>query len=65
MNKWDLSFASIWNTVVLLTLINFFVKIVVATAQRYLKKQKEKDLAALNHVSPAAGTSNDADHSSR
>ncbi|XP_059649887.1 vacuole membrane protein KMS1-like [Cornus florida] len=49
VKKWDLSFASIWNTVVWLMLMNFFVKIVTATAQRYLKKQQEKDLAALRN----------------
>ncbi|XP_022762064.1 vacuole membrane protein KMS1-like isoform X2 [Durio zibethinus] len=43
--KWDFSFASIWNTVVWLMLMNFFVKIVNATAQRYLKKQQDKQLA--------------------
>ncbi|KAE9612809.1 putative SNARE associated golgi family protein [Lupinus albus] len=44
--KWNLSFASIWNTIVWLMLMNFFVKIVNATAQRYLKKQQERELAA-------------------
>ncbi|XP_021291204.1 vacuole membrane protein KMS1-like [Herrania umbratica] len=43
--KWDFSFASIWNTVVWLMLMNFFVKIVNATAQRYLKKEQDKQLA--------------------
>ncbi|XWS39322.1 hypothetical protein CRYUN_Cryun18bG0041700 [Craigia yunnanensis] len=43
--KWDFSFASIWNTVVWLMLMNFFVKIVNATAHRYLKKQQDKQLA--------------------
>ncbi|XVF63145.1 hypothetical protein PTKIN_Ptkin09bG0065300 [Pterospermum kingtungense] len=43
--KWDFSFASIWNTVVWLMLMNFFVKIVNATALRYLKKQQDKELA--------------------
>ncbi|XP_022738759.1 vacuole membrane protein KMS1-like [Durio zibethinus] len=42
--KWDFSFALIWNIVVWLMLINFFVKIVNATAQRYLKKQQDKQL---------------------
>ncbi|XP_057732649.1 vacuole membrane protein KMS1-like [Arachis stenosperma] len=40
--KWDLSIASIWNTVVLLMLLNFFVKIVNATAQSYMRKQQER-----------------------
>ncbi|KAL4283403.1 hypothetical protein GQ457_16G028870 [Hibiscus cannabinus] len=43
--KWDFSFASIWNTVVWLMLMNFFVKIVNATAQSHLKKQLEKQVA--------------------
>ncbi|KAK8703826.1 hypothetical protein V6N13_047471 [Hibiscus sabdariffa] len=43
--KWDFSFTSIWNTIVWLMLMNFFVKIVNATAQRYLKKQQDKQLA--------------------
>lgn len=64
VNKWDLSFASIWNTVVWLMLMNFFVKIVTSTAQSYLKKQQEKDLAALNLKSRVATTSSDTDHHS-
>ncbi|KAL4296641.1 hypothetical protein GQ457_12G003280 [Hibiscus cannabinus] len=43
--KWDFSFASIWNTIVWLMLMNFFVKIVNATAQRYLKKQLDEQVA--------------------
>ncbi|MBA0797570.1 hypothetical protein Gohar_008254, partial [Gossypium harknessii] len=46
-DKWDFSFASIWNTIVWLMLMNFFVKIVNATAQRYLKKQQDKSLAEI------------------
>ncbi|XVE66010.1 hypothetical protein DITRI_Ditri08aG0047300 [Diplodiscus trichospermus] len=46
--KWNFSFASVWNTVVWLMLMNFFVKIVNATAQRYLKKQQDKQLAELS-----------------
>nr|KJB38132.1 hypothetical protein B456_006G238000 [Gossypium raimondii] len=42
--KWDLSFALIWNTVVWLMLMNFFVKIVNATAQRYYKKQMDEQV---------------------
>ncbi|KAK1380047.1 Vacuole membrane protein KMS1 [Heracleum sosnowskyi] len=61
VKKWDLSLASLWNTVVLLMLINFFIQIVTATAQRYLKKQQEKELAARNHKLTAAGTSNETD----
>ncbi|XP_024029020.1 vacuole membrane protein KMS1 [Morus notabilis] len=47
VKKWDFSFASVWSTVVWLMLMNFFVKIVNATAQRYLKKQQDKEIAAL------------------
>ncbi|KAL4642504.1 hypothetical protein ACB092_02G023600 [Castanea dentata] len=43
--KWDFSVATLWNTVVWLMLMNFFVKIVNSTAQSYLKKQHEKELA--------------------
>lgn len=43
--KWDFSVATLWNTVVWLMLMNFFVKIVNSTAQSYLKKQQEKELA--------------------
>nr|AGE13753.1 SNARE [Medicago sativa] len=46
--RWDFSIASIWNTVVWLMLMNFFVKIVNSTAQSYLKKQQEIELAASN-----------------
>ena len=63
MNKWELSLASIWNAVVWLMLMNFLVKIVTSTAQRYLKKQQEKELAAVaNQEPPAADTSNNTDH---
>ncbi|KAL3507909.1 hypothetical protein ACH5RR_033291 [Cinchona calisaya] len=51
VNKWDFSFASVWNTVVWFMLINFFVKIVNATAQRRLKKDQERYIAALKNKS--------------
>ncbi|TXG72008.1 hypothetical protein EZV62_000587 [Acer yangbiense] len=51
VNKWDFSFASVWNFVVWLMLMNFFIKIVNATAQRYLKKQQEKEITALTKKS--------------
>ncbi|KAK1418308.1 hypothetical protein QVD17_27451 [Tagetes erecta] len=47
VKSWDLSFASVWNTIVWLMLLNFFVKIVNSTAQRYLKKQQELEMSAL------------------
>uniref|UniRef100_M4F757 Vacuole membrane protein KMS1 n=1 Tax=Brassica campestris TaxID=3711 RepID=M4F757_BRACM len=49
VKKWYFSFASIWNGIVWLMLLNFFVKIVTATAQRHLKKKQEKEVAALTH----------------
>ncbi|KAK7366532.1 hypothetical protein VNO80_08525 [Phaseolus coccineus] len=51
--KWDFSFAAIWNTVVWLMLMNFFVKIVNATAQGYLKKQQELHISDLTEKSTA------------
>ncbi|KAL6964792.1 meiotic spindle pole body protein Kms1, variant 2 [Sarracenia purpurea var. burkii] len=47
VNKWDLSFGSVWDTVVWLMLMNFVMKIVTATAQSFLKKLQEKELASL------------------
>ncbi|XP_044484139.1 vacuole membrane protein KMS1-like [Mangifera indica] len=46
--SWDFSFASVWNTFVWLMLMNFFVKIVNASAQTYLKKKQVKELAAMH-----------------
>ncbi|XP_031398642.1 vacuole membrane protein KMS1-like [Punica granatum] len=54
VKKWDLSLASIWNTVVWLMLINFFSKIVTATAQKYLKEQQQKEIDRLNKLHPQA-----------
>ncbi|KAF2285380.1 hypothetical protein GH714_003335 [Hevea brasiliensis] len=48
VKKWDFSFAALWNTIVWLMLLNFFCKIVTATAQRYLKKQQE-NLSSSTH----------------
>ncbi|KAB1214206.1 hypothetical protein CJ030_MR5G023119 [Morella rubra] len=47
VKKWDFSFGSLWNTVVWLMLMNFFVKIVTSTAQSYLRKQQENEVAAV------------------
>lgn len=47
VKSWDLSFASVWNSIVWLMLLNFFVTIVNSTAQRYQKKHQEKEMAAL------------------
>ncbi|XWS58190.1 hypothetical protein CRYUN_Cryun08bG0013400 [Craigia yunnanensis] len=51
VKRWDLSLASMWNTVVWLMLLNFFIKIVTATAQNFLKEQQEKELITLSNNS--------------
>ncbi|CAM8932881.1 unnamed protein product [Rhodiola kirilowii] len=53
VKKWDFSFASVWNAIVWIMLLNFFIQIVNATSQRYLKKQQEKELAILMGKSSA------------
>ncbi|RWV91737.1 hypothetical protein GW17_00045946 [Ensete ventricosum] len=42
--QWNLSFTTIWNTFIWLMLMNFFVKIVTATAKGYLEEQQELEL---------------------
>lgn len=42
--EWNLSFTLVWNTVIWLMILNFFCKIVTATAQRYLKKKQELEI---------------------
>lgn len=44
---WDLSFASVWNSIIWLMLLNFFSTIVTSTAQSYLKKEHEKEMTLL------------------
>lgn len=58
VKKWDLSFASIWNSIVWLVLLNFFIKIVTSTAQSNLKKQQEKELNDLRIRLSSAMNSN-------
>ncbi|XVF06084.1 hypothetical protein REPUB_Repub06bG0017900 [Reevesia pubescens] len=62
VKRWNLSLASIWNTVVWLMLLNFFIKIVTATAQNFLKEQHEKELITLSNnsseLNPSASKSN-------
>lgn len=53
VNNWEFSFASVWNTVVSIVLLNFFFKIINATAQSYLKKQLEMEIVARKGKSPA------------
>ncbi|ONK75348.1 uncharacterized protein A4U43_C03F15900 [Asparagus officinalis] len=42
--QWNLSFTLVWNTLIWLMILNFFLKIVTSTAQRYLKKQQELEI---------------------
>lgn len=58
VKQWDLSFASVWNTIVWLMLMNFFIKIVTSTAQRYHKKQQDKELFALKNQLELANDTN-------
>lgn len=44
---WDLSFATIWNSIIWLMLLNFFSTIITSTAQSYLKKEHEKEMALM------------------
>lgn len=57
MNKWDLSLGSVWNTVVLLILVNFMTKIINGTAQGYMMEQHEKQMAKLEKSSGDGKTS--------
>ncbi|KAK6915578.1 SNARE associated Golgi protein [Dillenia turbinata] len=57
VKKWDLSFASVWNTVVWLILMNFCIKIVNATAQSFLEEEHEKELnTMINNISTSKAT---------
>ncbi|KAL6503458.1 meiotic spindle pole body protein Kms1 [Orobanche gracilis] len=61
--KWDFSLAFIWNTVVWFMLMNFFVKIVNSTAEGYLKKEQENEIAALKKTKSLKQSSDDSDAS--
>ncbi|XP_073128492.1 vacuole membrane protein KMS1-like isoform X2 [Henckelia pumila] len=60
--KWDLSLAFIWNTVVWFVLMNFFVKIVNATAKGYLKNEQDMETATLQ--TKLSQPSDDSTHTS-
>ncbi|XP_047980667.1 vacuole membrane protein KMS1-like [Salvia hispanica] len=49
--NWDFSLTFIWNTVVWIMLMNFFVKIVNSTAQGHLMKEQDQEIAALKNKS--------------
>ncbi|XAR57208.1 hypothetical protein NMG60_11025265 [Bertholletia excelsa] len=50
VKKWSFSFMTIWNAIVWIMILNFFVTIITSTAQRYLKKQQEKELATKQSI---------------
>ncbi|KAI8027471.1 Vacuole membrane protein KMS1 [Camellia lanceoleosa] len=54
VKKWDLSLASVWNTVVWLMLMNFAMKIVTETARSFLKDLQEKELASMTESAPTS-----------
>ncbi|GAB2220175.1 hypothetical protein Droror1_Dr00007818 [Drosera rotundifolia] len=54
VKKTGLSFTSIWNSVVLLVLIQFFCQIVNKTAQSFLKKQQEQESVAVAKKRPVS-----------
>jgi antibiotic biosynthesis monooxygenase (ABM) superfamily enzyme len=60
VKKWDFSIASVWNTVVWLMLMNFFVKFVTSTAQSYLKTQQEKENEIAELTKKSSSTSADS-----
>lgn len=50
--QWNFSFTLVWNTVVWLVLVNFFVKIVTSTAQEYLRNQQDIEMELITDSSP-------------
>ncbi|XP_062223063.1 vacuole membrane protein KMS1-like [Phragmites australis] len=49
--QWNFSFTLVWNTVVWLVLVNFFIKIITSTAQDYLKKQQDIEMELITDTS--------------
>ncbi|KAK1414717.1 hypothetical protein QVD17_30467 [Tagetes erecta] len=45
VKSWNLSFATIWNAIIWLMLLNFFSTIITSTAQSYLKNDQEKEMS--------------------
>lgn len=45
--SWDLSFATVWNSIIWLMLLNFFSTIITSTAQSYLKNEQEEEMALM------------------
>ncbi|KAG0539659.1 hypothetical protein BDA96_03G340900 [Sorghum bicolor] len=46
--QWNLSFTFVWNSIVWLVLLNFFIKIITSTAQDYLKKQQDMEMELIS-----------------
>ncbi|KAL6616169.1 hypothetical protein ACP70R_038439 [Stipagrostis hirtigluma subsp. patula] len=49
--QWNFSFTLVWNTIVWLVLVNFFIKIITSTAQDYLKKQQDIEMELITDSS--------------
>ncbi|KAK3165622.1 hypothetical protein QOZ80_1AG0035660 [Eleusine coracana subsp. coracana] len=52
--SWNFSFTLVWNSIVWLVLVNFFIKIITSTAQDYLKRQQDIEMELLTDSSPLA-----------
>ncbi|WVZ68621.1 hypothetical protein U9M48_017540 [Paspalum notatum var. saurae] len=50
--QWNFSFTFVWNSIVWLVLLNFFVKIITSTAQDYLKKQQDRETELISDSPP-------------
>ncbi|WVZ53831.1 hypothetical protein U9M48_004721 [Paspalum notatum var. saurae] len=50
--QWSFSFTFVWNSIVWLVLLNFFVKIITSTAQDYLKKQHDGEMELISDTPP-------------
>ncbi|KAL6845255.1 hypothetical protein ACP4OV_024750 [Aristida adscensionis] len=51
--QWNFSFTLVWNTVVWLVLVNFFIKIITSTAQDYLKRQQDIEMELITDSDPS------------
>ncbi|OEL29738.1 Vacuole membrane protein KMS1 [Dichanthelium oligosanthes] len=49
--QWNFSFTFVWNSIVWLVLLNFFIKIITSTAQDYLKKQQDVEMELVSDSS--------------
>ncbi|XP_066312704.1 vacuole membrane protein KMS1-like isoform X2 [Miscanthus floridulus] len=46
--QWNFSFTFVWNSIVWLVLLNFFIKIITSTAQDCLKKQQDMEMELIS-----------------